>query len=122
MKTGFKAQRGISLIGVIVTGIILIFMVIIAAKVGPAYIQSKSIQKEFEAILSSPETKDVSDHDIRAAFIKWASVSDVNAIKESDIDITREGGRITISASYEMKIPLVANATLLLDFSPSASR
>jgi hypothetical protein len=122
MKTGFNAQRGVSLTGLIVAGIILIFMVIVAAKVGPPYIQSKSIQKEFEAILSNPDVKSLSDHDVRAAYLKWSSVSDMSAIKESDIDITREGGTVTISASYEIKIPLAANATLLLDFNPSASR
>ena len=38
-----------------------------------------------------------------------------------EIEINKEGGGIVISASYQAKIPLFKNYTLLIDFNPSSA-
>jgi hypothetical protein len=60
--------------------------------------------------------------DVKNAYDRRASVEGVNAVKSADIEVTlAEGGRPILTASYEVKIKLVGNATLLLDFNPSSA-
>jgi hypothetical protein len=44
----------------------------------------------------------------------------MTAIKPEDIDVSTDDGKLVLSASYTVTVPLVANASLLLDFKPSS--
>jgi hypothetical protein len=122
MKTGLHAQRGISLISLVVFGVIAVFLAAGAAKIVPAYLDNQTVQAEFKALVSNPDVKTASDHEIRVEYTKQEAVSsNLGVIKDTDIDISRDGGVVTLSASYERKVPLFGNATLLLQFSPSAT-
>lgn len=65
--------------------------------------------------------KNASVHDIRAAFSRLVAVSDITALKAEDIEVTKDESGITLSASYQVKIPLVGNASLILEFNPSSA-
>jgi hypothetical protein len=122
MKTGLKAQRGVSLPALLVFGIIAVFLAAGAAKILPPYFEYRAIREEFKVMVEPPDIKEAKDHDIREAYNKQAEVSSsLNAITATDIDISRDGGKVTLSADYTVKIPLFANATLLLEFKPSAT-
>ena len=121
MKSARKRQLGLSMSGFIVTAIVLIFAAVLAMKVIPAYMQDGEIKKVFDAVAQDPDLKNATIRDIQIAYSKRASVQDITAIKLDDVEIDKNDGRITLSASYQVKIPLVANMSLLLDFNPSSS-
>ena len=121
MKSARKRQLGLSMSGFIVTAIVLIFAAVLAMKVIPAYMQDGEIKKVFDAVAQDPDLKNATIRDIQIAYSKRASVQDITAIKLDDVEIDKNDGRITLSASYQVKIPLVANISLLLDFNPSSS-
>jgi hypothetical protein len=57
---------------------------------------------------------------VREAFDRQANVDYIASIKGEDLDVSKDGASIVISFEYEKRIPLVANATLLLEFAGSS--
>lgn len=124
MVTMTNRQRGVSLSGMLVVVVILVFVAIVGMKVLPPYIDNKTIQSQLEELSRDPELQGatVSASAIRMAFSNRATMSNITAIKAEDIDIGKDGNKLTLSANYAVKIPLVANATLVLEFSPSSEK
>jgi hypothetical protein len=122
MKAWAGRQRGVTMVGMIFIAAGGIFVAILGMKLVPAYVHSTQIAQIFKTIVSDPAMRGASIKDIKNSYSKRADINYINDIKEDDIDITKEeDGRLTISASYSVKIPLVGNITLVLDFNPSSS-
>lgn len=121
MKIMAHKQHGVSFGGFLVVVVIFVLVAIAGMKLIPAYIQDKTIKSKFDEIARDPELKNASVRDIRMAYIKRVISTDITAVKAEDIEITKDADGITLSASYAVRIPLVANATLLLEFNPSSA-
>lgn len=108
------AESGVSLSGLIVVLIVLGALALVAIKVIPAFIEYKAVKNSIVKAKAEAGTGTV--REIRQAFDKNAGVNDVSAISGRDLVITRDGGNTEISFSYEKKVPLAGNVSLLLDF------
>lgn len=122
MVTMTNKQRGVSLSGMLAVVVVLVFVAIAGLKVLPPYINNKTIQSQLEELSRDPELKGATVSTIRLAFMKRATMSNITAISAEDIEIGKDGDNLTLSANYTVKIPLVANATLVLEFSPSSEK
>jgi uncharacterized protein (UPF0248 family) len=114
-------QQGLSMPGFLVTAIVLIFVAVLAMRLIPAYMQDGTIKEVFNAVAHDPDMKNATIRDIQIAYSKRASVQDITAIKLDDVVIDKNDSGIALSASYQVKIPLVANISLLLEFNPHSS-
>jgi hypothetical protein len=108
------AESGVSLSGLIVVLIVLGALALVAIKVFPAFLEYKAVKNSIVKAKAEAGTGTV--REIRQAFDKNAGVNDVSAISGRDLVITRDGGDTEISFSYEKKVPLAGNVSLLLDF------
>lgn len=115
-------QRGLSFFGFIFGAFILVLASIGGLKLIPAYMEEAKISNLFTVIANDPEMQKASPSNIRMSFIKRASIDNVTAIKAEDIEIASNGGRLELSASYAIKIPLVANVSLYLEFNPTSAK
>lgn len=115
------AQRGLSFSGFLFGAVILILVSITGLKLIPAYMQDAQIKNLFTVIANDPEMQNASLRDIKMSFSKRSSIDDIKAITPDDIEIVKEDGRLVLSASYSVKIPLVANVSLFLDFNPTSA-
>lgn len=115
-------QRGLSFSGFIFGAVILVLVATTGMKLIPAYMQDAKIGNLFTVIANDPEMQKASLRDIRMSFSKRASIDGINAINAEDIEITSNGGRLVLSASYAVKVPLVANISLYMDFSPASAK
>ena len=115
-------QRGLSFSGFIFGAVILVLAITTGMKLIPAYMQDAKIGNLFTVIANDPEMQKASPRDIRMSFSKRASIDSVTAINAEDIEITSNGGRLVLSASYAVKIPLAGNVSLYLDFSPTSAK
>lgn len=115
------AQRGLSFSGFLFGAVILVLVSITGLKLIPAYMQNAQIENLFIVIAGDPEMQSASVRDIKMSFNKRASIDDIRAITADDIEIVKEDGRLVLSASYSVKIPLVANVSLFLDFNPTSA-
>jgi len=123
MKKAMPAkQRGLSFFGFIFGAVILVLVSITGLKLIPAYMEDMKISNLFTVIANDPEMQKASPRDIRMSFSKRASIDNISAINAEDIEIASEGGRLALSASYAVKVPLVANVSLYLEFSPASAK
>jgi predicted lipid carrier protein YhbT len=123
MKTILKQQRGVTFGGFIMVLALLGGLAIFAMKLIPAYMENGKIQKALDAIVRDPAMQTATLEEIRQSFYKRAITMDnVTSIAEKDLDISKTGGKLSISASYSAKIPLAGNVSLLVEFNPSAPK
>ena len=115
-------QRGLSFSGFIFGAFLLIMVSIIGLKLIPAYMEDATIKNLFVTIANDPEMQSASVGNIKMSFSKRASIENVHAITYDDISIEKIDDRLMLSASYAVKVPLVANISLYLEFNPSSGQ
>lgn len=116
-----KSQSGVSLIGVMIGGAVLAALLLVGLKLIPVVSEYMGVKRSMTAVVggANPQTATVSE--LRSAFTKRAMVDDVTTITASDLDITKEDGRIVMSIEYSRKVKLFGNVSLLIDFSASTA-
>lgn len=115
-------QHGLTFMGFIIGAFILVLVSIVGLKLIPAYMESMKIKNIFTVIANSPEMQKASHKDIQGSFYNRASIDNITVIKPDDIDITNEGGRLVLSTSYAVKVPLAANVSLYLEFNLTSAK
>jgi hypothetical protein len=114
-------QRGVTLVGLIVTLAILGFLVVMAAKLLPAYVEYFTVKKMFASMEQAGDlARPV--REIRKSFDTRNAIEDVKNVKGEDIEITKEGGETVLTASWSAKVALVGNASACLDFMVTTSK
>lgn len=122
MKAGKNTQRGMSMTGIILIIAGFLFVAILAMKLIPAYMHSAQIEHIFKAIVNDPEMQNAAVKDIRASYDKRATMDYITDITSEDIEVSKDGGSLTLSASYSVKIPVAGNVSLVLEFKPSSTK
>ena len=105
-------QRGLSLIGLIFVGMIVVALLALGFKVVPAVIEYIAIERAVQKIKNEAGTV----RDIQAAFERHRTIDDITSITSRDLDITKEGDKVVISYAYQKKIPILDNVSLVIDF------
>lgn len=113
-----RNQRGLSLFGLLFFGVIALGIVVIVMRVAPSAMEYLAAKRALDKIVASSETSPL---EIQKSFDKIAAVEDIASINGKDLKIVKNGNLATISFAYEKKIPLFANASLLLEFESSAT-
>ncbi len=114
------SQRGLTMFGFLFVAMVLVTMVMLALKLVPAYTEFFSVKKVLSAMGQDSELKSMSNAEIRSSFMKRAGVSYVTVVKPEDLSIERRGGTPVITVEYEFRTKLVANVSLVVDFSASS--
>jgi hypothetical protein len=109
-----KNQLGIGLGGLIVGAALFIVLAMIGMKLGPSYLEFASIKKAVVAI--GQEKATASPTDIRKAFDARATIDAITTVTGKDLEVTKEGGEVLITAAYRKEVPLVANMGIYIDF------
>lgn len=117
-RFSLKSQRGISLIGLILSLGVIVLIAMLAMKVVPTAIEYTSIRKA----IGVAKTGGTTVNEIQNAFDKQAEVGYITSISGKDLVITRDNGNIEVSFSYQKKIPLFGPATLLLEYEGTTAK
>ena len=107
-----RRQRGLSLIGLIFVGMIVVALLALGFKTVPAVIEYIAIERAVQKIKNEGSTV----RDIQAAFERHRTIDDITSITSRDLDITKEGDKVVISYAYQKKIPILDNVSLVIDF------
>lgn len=122
MKTVMQfQQRGITFGGFVFGAFVLVVAGIFGLKLIPPYMQDARIKNVFNAISHDPDMQKASPQEIRNSFERRASIDDIKSIKAADIDISSNNGRLLLSASYSVKVPLGGNVSVLMEFNPTSA-
>jgi hypothetical protein len=111
MKNLKSKQQGISLIGILFVGGVLVFLGVIGAQVIPTYTEYQTIGKALDKARQSGSVAEV-----RSTFDKAAQVDDIKSITGKDLEVTKEGDKTVVSFAYSREIHLGGPAYLLLKY------
>ncbi len=117
-----KQQRGITLTGFLVFAVLAVMALLLGFKIGPSYAEFYSIQKIFRTMAYESSLQTASRGEINSAFNNRATIEGIKAIKDVDLEVNKDGGRLVISAAYSVRVPLFHNLSVCMDFAPSSER
>lgn len=115
-------QKGITLSGFMLWAIIAVFIAIMGFKVGPAYFENMSIQTQMKNVANDRTKSLTTRREIENAFDNRATIENITAITPKDLEITKDGDRLVISATYTVCVPLISNMRACMDFAPSSDK
>jgi hypothetical protein len=119
-QTVWKKGRGLTLMGLIIVLFVLVFVVLFGFKLLPAYIEYGTAKKAIEA-LARDRTAVSTPQEARRLFDSRALIDNIQVIKGSDLEITKEGSGLVIGFAYRKEVPLVANVGLYIDFAANSA-
>jgi len=109
-------QRGLTLTGMMFGSIVLVLLAVLGMKVAPVYIDDATIKKNLVAVANDSTLQNANASQVRMAYIKRAQIDSITAVSAKDIKITKDKGKLVLSANYSVEVPLVHNISLKFDF------
>jgi hypothetical protein len=109
-----SAQRGLSLIGLLVWAIVIGFVGYVLVRTLPTMNEYFTIKSAVDKIAaSSPSTVG----EIRTQFDKQKEIEySISSISGKDLDITKENDKIVIRFAYDKEVELIAPVYLLIKY------
>jgi Tfp pilus assembly protein FimT len=111
-------QQGLSLMALIFVLALLVVAALFAMKVIPSYLEFRAAKTAIDAI--AREKQGATAGDIRRAFENRSAIDDINTVKPTDLEISKEGNAIVISFAYRKEVPLFSNVGLYIDYAARA--
>jgi Domain of unknown function (DUF4845) len=116
-----SSQRGITLTNALIGMILLALIGLFAAKLTPAYIEYFAVKKILATMESQGDTKG-SVTEIRNSFARRNVIENVQSVAPNDLEITKDGGEVVVTAAWSVKVPIIANFSACLDFTVSTAK
>jgi len=113
-----NAQRGVSLTGLIFVLAVLGLVAVFAMKVFPTFVEYRAIQG---AIVAAKATRGTVA-EMKQTFNKHADIDRIDTITASDLVFSKDNDEQEISYAYKKVIPIVANVSLLIDYSGTTDK
>jgi hypothetical protein len=109
-----RAQRGLSLFGLMFWAIVIGFFGYVAVVVFPTVNEYLTIQRTIDKVAAeNPATV----AEARTAFERQRSIEyAISSITAKDLEISKENDRVVIAFAYDKEIPLVGPVYLLLKY------
>ena len=116
-----KRQRGVTFVGMIFIAALIVLGAIIALKLVPAYIEYATVVQHLREIARSPDARG-SPREIQVLFSKRAQIDNIKAVTADDLEVTREGDSVVLTAAYQTKVKLFGNVSACIDFEASSRK
>lgn len=114
-----QKQQGITFISWLVILVVLGFMVMVALKITPVYLDHFAVKKSLESLQSEPLIGRKQLKDIRKMLLRRLDINNIRHLNKDHITIKRSGGITRVEIKYEEKRDLVGNLSLLMSFDDS---
>jgi hypothetical protein len=116
MQRFANRQAGVSLGGLIFFLLLIVFVIYVAARTVPAYVDYWQLGHVLENSLQAPGGEKLTAHEIRTRFTKELSLNNIKTVDPTDllIEPTENGYRLV--AEYSVKQPFWREISLYMDF------
>ncbi len=108
-----RRQRGLSLIGLLIFGIIAVMLVVLGMRVMPSALEYFAIKRAVNTIAASGATSAV---DVQRAYDRQAAIDDLTSVSGRDLVVERTDTGVSIGFRYEKRVPLFGPASLLIEY------
>ena len=118
-------QQGLTLIGMILTMLMVVIAGLLVLRVLPVYIEQYEVVSSLKALTTIPQTEFSSDPSVtadllRSKLLNQLYINSIESISSDHISIVPDGhGHLNITVKYQVIKPLIANVRLLFDFEAS---
>ena len=109
-----KKQRGVSLSGLLIISVIVIAVVILGFKLFPPYTEYLSIKKTINEIARNPEIR--TPREVVEAYERRSAIDNFTSVRGTDLEISKQGDRLAVGATWSVKVPLFYNVSACIDF------
>ena len=117
-----RRQKGITLSGFLMWSVVLVFVALLAFKIGPPYIEYLSIQANLKAVANDPEGRSGVRRVVEDLFDRRSAIESISSVKAKDIVIARDGDRTVLSFEYTVCVPIILNIRACMDYNPTSGR
>ena len=115
-RTPRSRQRGLSFIGLVLWGFIIVAGVAIGSQAVPIVIENMNIKKAATKAARQGSTV----QEVRDIYQKAQAIDDMQSVNARDLDVTKDtNGSIVVSYIYERDVPLFGPAYLVFRFKDS---
>jgi uncharacterized protein DUF4845 len=111
-----RKQRGLSLIGLLITSAVIVFFCLVGFKLLPSYIEYWTIQRIVSDLGRSAELRGTSIVSVQNAFDRRATIDSVTSVRGKDLEVNKVGDGFEIAANWSTRVPLFGNINACLDF------
>lgn len=111
-----NGQSGLSIMGLLMVLVLIIVVALFAMKIIPSFLEFRSAKSAIQAIARQAQ----SPADVRRAWDARAAIDDINSIKGTDLEISREGSQTVIAFAYRKEVPLFAGVGLYIDYAANS--
>jgi hypothetical protein len=116
-----QRQRGLTISGFLFVAVVAVAVVMIGARMGPAYLEWYTVQKILrDSLQSSPEPFTLAQ--FRRDIDRKLGVDYVESVRATDVEVTKDGNQLVATASWSRVLHLVGNVSLLLEFEATATK
>lgn len=113
-----RAQRGLSLIGLLLGGAVIALGALLIMKVVPSALEYNAIRGAITKVATAGGN---SIRDYQVAFDRYAAIDDITSITGKDLQVEkRPDGHTVVSFEYEKRIPLFGPASLVIEYRGSS--
>jgi hypothetical protein len=116
--SNLQAQRGVSLIGLIISLAVIFSIALLAMQVFPTFMEYRSIKAGIE----SAKRQGGSLADMRLAFDKAADINAITTITAKDLIVSKNNGDLELAFDYEKRIPLITNVFLVIHYAGTTDK
>lgn len=111
-----KYQTGLGMLGWLIVLGIASFALTCFFKVGPVYLDYWQTKKALDVVMENPKSAGLGRTELLAAVGKQLDVSRIETISPKDIKVTDSRDGRVLDASYEKRVPLMANIDVVVKF------
>ena len=111
-----RLQRGMTMLGFLVTLSVVILFLYCGMKIVPMYIEFYSVKKALASMATEPEAANATKDALRTMFKRHMTIDYVSVVKPEMLKIESTDTGYNLVVEYERREPLVANLDVVGKF------
>jgi len=117
-----KYQKGITMWGMLVVAMLVIFFAFLAVKLFSPYMTDMQVSSALNSLSKQPDAASMSNYEIKEALDKRFQIDNIDEIVRvrDVVSFSKKGRKRIVNISYESLTPLFSNMSVLIEFDHSA--
>lgn len=111
-----QAQRGVTIIQIILLVLIISFISIIGIRLAPPYFENAQISTALKEIAKDPEVRNYSTSDIREKLSRHFYINNIKNADAKSLKVEKTNGRTELILDYEVRVEVIGNVDAVLKF------
>jgi hypothetical protein len=100
-------------------GVLIGLIAITLIKLYPAYYDDFAVKSALQGVAEDPKASKMSPKEIRNAIARRLDVNRIDSVKEENIEISKDEGKVTVAINYEVRISMYGNLDAVATFAHS---